>query len=75
MTTSTRYTGLIDKYRDRLPVAKETKAVSLCEGNTPLIQLINIPAIIKKNVDIYVKGTPRPLLQLMQLERASRALS
>ena len=55
MTTSTRYTGLIDKYRDRLPVAKETKAVSLCEGNTPLIQLINIPAIIQKNVDIYVK--------------------
>jgi threonine synthase len=29
--------------------------VSLCEGNTPLIQLKNIPRLINKCVDIYVK--------------------
>jgi threonine synthase len=55
MTTAKRYTGLIDKYRDRLPVGPDTRAVSLCEGNTPLIQLVNIPKLIGKNVDLYVK--------------------
>ena len=55
MTQATRYTGLIDKYRSRLPVAPETRAISLCEGNTPLIQLVNIPKLIGRNVDLYVK--------------------
>lgn len=55
MTPTNRYSGLIDKYRRRLPVAPDTKAVSLCEGNTPLIELVNIPRLIKKNVGIHVK--------------------
>jgi threonine synthase len=55
MSQSTRYTGLIDKYRARLPVAPDTRAISLCEGNTPLIQLVNIPRLIGKQVDLYVK--------------------
>lgn len=50
-----RYTGLIDRYRDRLPISDETKIISLGEGNTPLIQLQNIPALLEKDVDIYVK--------------------
>jgi threonine synthase len=50
-----RYTGLINKYRDRLPVHDDTRIISLGEGNTPLIRLHNIPADIGKNVDIYVK--------------------
>jgi len=50
-----RYTGLIDKYRERLPVSDNTPEISLGEGNTPLIQLQNIPKIIGKDVDIYVK--------------------
>ena len=33
-----RYTGLIDKYRERLPVSDTTPVISLGEGNTPLIQ-------------------------------------
>ncbi len=49
------YTGLIERYRDRLPVSKSTRVISLCEGNTPLIQLQNIPRMIGKDVDIYVK--------------------
>lgn len=55
MANPTRYTGLIDRYRDRLPVADSTRVISLCEGNTPLIQLQNIPRLIGRNVDIYVK--------------------
>jgi len=50
-----RYTGLIDRYRDRLPVSDDTRLISLGEGNTPLIRLNNIPNHIGKNVDIYIK--------------------
>jgi len=50
-----RYTGLIDRYRDRLPVHDDTRLISLGEGNTPLIRLNNIPAILGKDVDIYIK--------------------
>jgi threonine synthase len=50
-----RYTGLIDKYRDRLPVHDDTRIISLGEGNTPLIRLHNIPKHLGKDVDIYVK--------------------
>lgn len=55
MSNATRYTGLVDRYRDRLPVTAATRAISLGEGNTPLIKLENIPRMIGKNVDIYVK--------------------
>ncbi|BAU48256.1 threonine synthase [Sulfurifustis variabilis] len=55
MTTTTRYTGLIDKYRDRLPVHDDTRIISLGEGNTPLIRLGNIPRDLPREVDIYVK--------------------
>ena len=50
-----RYTGLINRYRDRLPVSDDTRLISLGEGNTPLIRLNNIPSIMGKDVDIYVK--------------------
>lgn len=49
------YTGLIERYRDRLPVSKNTPIISLGEGSTPLIQLKNIPRELGKKVDIYVK--------------------
>ncbi len=50
-----RYTGLINKYRDRLPVSDDTRIISLGEGNTPLIRLNNIPRELGREVDIYVK--------------------
>jgi threonine synthase len=50
-----RYTGLIEKYRDRLPVHDDMRIISLGEGNTPLIRLHNIPRLMHKDVDIYVK--------------------
>ncbi len=50
-----RYTGLIDRYRDRLPVSDDTRLISLGEGNTPLIRLNNIPKVLGKDIDIYVK--------------------
>ncbi len=55
MTFRTRYTGLIANYRDRLPVSENTRLISLGEGNTPLIKLENIPDLLNKKVDLYVK--------------------
>jgi len=55
MSFRPRYTGLIDRYRDRLPVHDDTRIISLGEGNTPLIRLHNIPRGIGKEIDIYVK--------------------
>ena len=49
------YTGLIEHYRDRLPVSKDTPIISLGEGNTPLIELRRLPKMIKKDVRILVK--------------------
>ncbi|HIE77491.1 MAG TPA: threonine synthase [Candidatus Thioglobus sp.] len=50
-----RYTGIIENYKDRLPVSESTRIISLGEGNTPLIRLDNIPREIEKAVDIYIK--------------------
>jgi threonine synthase len=55
MSAFNRYTGLIDRYRDRLPVKEDTRIISLCEGNTPLIRLNNVPRLVNKDADIYVK--------------------
>ncbi|MGH8521672.1 MAG: threonine synthase, partial [Gammaproteobacteria bacterium] len=51
----TRYTGLIDRYRQRLPVSNAVRIISLGEGNTPLIRLQNIREIIERDVRLYVK--------------------
>lgn len=51
----TRYTGLIDHYRSRLPLAAEARAISLGEGRTPLIRLENLPRKIGFDGALYVK--------------------
>jgi len=55
MSKDKRYTGLIEHYRDRMPVTDGTRVISLGEGNTPLVKLENIPAETGKSVDLYVK--------------------
>ena len=50
-----RYTGLLDRYRSRLPISDDTKIISLGEGNTPLIKLENIPADQGVDAEIFVK--------------------
>ena len=52
---SNHYTGLINRYRDRLPVGPETPVITLNEGNTPLIEFVNLPKKIKKDVRIFGK--------------------
>jgi len=51
------YTGLIDRYRDRLPVSADTPVITLCEGDTPLVKLVNLPGETPNGADVtvYVK--------------------
>lgn len=51
----TRYTGLIEHYRSRLPLAPEARAISLGEGRTPLIKLERIPKQVGFEGELYVK--------------------
>ncbi|MDR0614877.1 MAG: threonine synthase, partial [Lactobacillales bacterium] len=47
------YTGLLERFKDYLPVNKATPKISLCEGNTPLIYL---PHLSKElNLNLYGK--------------------
>ncbi len=55
MTLRTRYTGLIDAYRDRLPVPDDARVISLGEGNTPLVRLNNFGSDATRGIDVYVK--------------------
>lgn len=49
------YTGLIERYRDRLPISATTPIISLGEGDTPLVELKNLPRKINKNVRLFAK--------------------
>jgi threonine synthase len=55
MTFRPRYTGLIERYHDRLPVHDDTRIISLGEGNTPLIRLHNFTSALGLDADVYVK--------------------
>ncbi len=47
--------GLIARYRNRLPVDDMTPVVSLGEGSTPLIELVNLPEVTARGIRLYVK--------------------
>jgi threonine synthase len=49
------YKGLINKYREFLPVTDETPIVTLNEGNTPLIKADNLAKKIGIDAEIYLK--------------------
>jgi len=47
--------GIINSYKQYLPVSDDTPIVTLHEGNTPLIKLKNLPEKINCDADIYIK--------------------
>ncbi len=49
------YQGLINKYRQYLPVSETTPVVTLNEGNTPLIKADNLAKKIGLDAEIYLK--------------------
>ena len=51
-----RHSSLIERYRERLPLAKDAQTVSLGEGDTPLIRMRRLPKqILTTEAKIYVK--------------------
>jgi len=52
-----KWKGIIEAYREYLPVSEKTPVVSLHEGNTPLIKADNLSKAIApdKNLQIYLK--------------------
>ncbi len=55
MSTARRWPGIIEAYRDRLPVTDATPVVTLLEGNTPLL---DAPSIARR------AGVDRVLLKV-----------
>ncbi|MDB5987775.1 MAG: threonine synthase [Nevskia sp.] len=51
----TRYTGIIEHFRNRLPLAPDAKAISLGEGATPLIKLDKLVRAEGLEAELYVK--------------------
>lgn len=49
------YQGLINEYREYLPVSDKTPIITLNEGNTPLIKADNLAKKIGLEADIYLK--------------------
>lgn len=47
--------GLIEQYRDFLPVTEETPVITLNEGNTPLIRASYIKDIVQEEINLYFK--------------------
>ncbi|MCK4810276.1 MAG: threonine synthase [Candidatus Omnitrophica bacterium] len=49
------YQGVINRYRNYLPVTEDTPIITLLEGNTSLIYAQKISAILGKNFSVYLK--------------------
>ena len=49
------YSGIIDKYREYLPVTDETPIVTLLEGDTPLIPAKSLSSILGQGVEVFLK--------------------
>ena len=51
-----QWRGVIEEYRDRLPVSPSTPVVSLCEGGTPLIYACTISEMLNNEVWLKFEG-------------------
>ncbi|MBX7246103.1 MAG: threonine synthase [Candidatus Sumerlaeaceae bacterium] len=47
--------GIIEQYRDYLPVTSATPVVSLCEGNTPLVPARQLSAELGPQYEVFLK--------------------
>jgi len=49
------YQGVINRYKEFLPVTDKTPIITMLEGNTPLIPANNIPDILSIDAEIFFK--------------------
>ena len=52
-----QWRGVIEEYRDRLPVSSKTPLVSLREGGTPLVYACVLSAMLDNEIWLKVEGT------------------
>lgn len=52
---ATPYSGLINRYKEFLPVSEKTPVITINEGNTPLIKAANLAKKIGLKADLYLK--------------------
>jgi|Deesub1362B_J571_1020462.scaffolds.fasta_scaffold00214_30 threonine synthase len=50
-----QWKGILYHYREFLPVTEKTPIITLYEGNTPLINSVNIPKYLGLKLDLYFK--------------------
>ncbi|MEO2066593.1 MAG: pyridoxal-phosphate dependent enzyme, partial [Desulfurobacteriaceae bacterium] len=50
-----RWKGVIEEFREFLPVSDKTPVITLLEGNTPLIKADNLAREIKPGIELYLK--------------------
>ncbi|MHB8254350.1 MAG: threonine synthase [Acidiferrobacter sp.] len=50
-----RYAGIIARYRDWLPIADDSRVITLGEGDTPLIRLDRLTKTTGRDATLYVK--------------------
>lgn len=50
-----RWQGVINKYKEYLPVTDKTPIVTLNEGNTPLIPARNLSEVIGNGIEVFLK--------------------
>ncbi len=48
--------GVIEAYRDRLPVSRETPIVTLLEGGTPLLEAPTLSGLVEREVYLKIEG-------------------
>ena len=56
MTGAHQWRGVIEEYRDRLPVSKKTPVVSLREGDTPLVYACSLSETLECEVWLKFEG-------------------
>lgn len=49
------YQGVIERYRQYLPITKKTPIISLQEGNTPLLLSKSLSKVVGEDVEVYLK--------------------
>jgi threonine synthase len=55
LSNNNYWPGLVNKYREYLPVTDKTPVITLNEGNTPLIKASHIKEVLKQDVELYFK--------------------
>ena len=56
MSVASQWRGVIEEYRDRLPVGPRTPVVTLGEGGTPLVRASHLSSLTGCEVWIKVEG-------------------